>query len=309
VYYENLIMKSGVGLKSESGPDATIIDGAGGRCLECVHSSFGTSVEGFTLTHAGGYSAGAVWIFDQSNVEISGCVIRDNHTSYEGAGVQVQRYSHGYIHDNQFINNRSYHSCAIVVIVSSQAVITNNLFKNNVAEFLSGGIGINAASADIQGNFFIGNESVHGATIHVVHSGTFARIEHNSFVFNRGSSDGGSGIYAYSGGEMIAANNIFAFNEGRPAVLSNGGVMHLACNDFWENATDFQGVPNPIGVNGNMLTDPMICDPLSDDVALSAYSPCLTGTCGLIGANPVPACLGEIPGESMSWGEVKSQFR
>jgi hypothetical protein len=150
---------------------------------------------------------------------------------------------------------------------------------------------------------------VHGATIHVVHDATFARVEHNSFVFNRGSQDGGSGVYAYGGGQMIVANNIFAFNEGTPAVLSDGGVLQLGCNDFWDNTVDFAGIPNPIGVNGNILADPLVCDPLRDDVALSHYSPCLAGPCGWIGANPFPACTDAVPARNMSWGEVKASYR
>lgn len=309
VYAENISMKSGVQLRSAFGPEATIIDGLGGRCIECVQCAFGTLIEGFTLTNAGGYSAGAVWIFDYSNVEVAGNIIRDNNTSYEGAGVQIQRYSYGYVHDNQFIDNLSYHSCAMSVIVYSQAVIENNLFHNNVSQHLSSCIGINNAAATIRGNWFIENHAVYGAAIHAVHPPTYARIERNSFVFNHGVTGGASCLRVYGEAMMVVNNNIFAFNEGAPALDNDSSTMQLACNAFWENYAHVEGLPNPDGVNGNQIADPMVCDPLTENVALSIHSYCLNGPCGFIGANEVAGCTDAIPATTRSWGEVKTYFR
>ena len=260
------------------------------------------------LRHWAGNATG-VRIFDYSNVEVMNNIIRDNQTSYEGAGVQVQRYSQGYIHDNSFLYNSSLHSCAISVIVGSSATISDNLFRGNVSTFLSAGIGLNNSLTEITGNVFIENHSVHGATIHAVHSSTHTNIHHNSFIFNYGTSDGGSGIYVYSGATMIASNNIFAFNDGTPAILNNGGSLELHCNDIWQNDINYYGIPNPIGINGNIYEDPMICDPLRDNAALSEYSPCLFATCGIMGANPVPECSTAIPIETQSWGQVKAFYR
>lgn len=309
-YGENVVLTTGVRLESESGPASTIIDGHGDTCVQCIACGAGTAIVGFTLTNGGGDIAGGVYVFDHSDVEIAGNVIRNNVTTYEGAGVHVQRFSNAWIHDNQFLDNHSYHSCAIAVIVSSQALIERNLFRRNVSEFLTSAIGINTASVTIDGNWFIENEAVHGATVHVVWPGTFATVTNNSFVFNHGSSDGGSGVYAYLGATMNVSNNIFAFNEGTAAILgANNPVLTLACNVIWENDIDFYGIPNPFGSNGNANVDPLICSPLTDDVELSAYSPCLTGTCGVIGANGTPACTGAVPVEQQTWGQVKESYR
>lgn len=62
-YYENLIMESGIALRSMSGPEVTIVDGAGSRCIECSQCSQGTVIDGFTLRNAGGGSAGGVVTF------------------------------------------------------------------------------------------------------------------------------------------------------------------------------------------------------------------------------------------------------
>ncbi len=308
-YFENVTMKSGVRLVSADGPGATVIDGHGDSCVQFIRCGAGSAVIGFTLTHGGGDIGGGVYVYDESDVEIGGCIIRDNATTYEGAGVQIQRYAYAHIHDSQFLDNRSYHACAIVVIVGSRALVERNLFRGNVSEFLSAGIGINTASVQIRDNWFIANRSEHGATIHVVKTVSFATVVGNSFVFNEGSSDGGSGVYAYDGGNMTAEHNIFAFNRGTAAIYNRNGVLDLACNDIWENDVDYQGIANPVGANGNIGLDPLICDPLTDDVALSAYSPCLSAVCGVIGANATPACSDAVPVEQQSWGGVKNAYR
>jgi len=310
-YVENLVMVSGVWLCSASGPETAIIDGSGGDCcIRCNRCAPGTRIDGFTITNGGGYCAGGILIFDNSHVEVLKNIIRNNHTSYEGAGVQVQRYSYGYIHDNQFLDNLTYHSCAISVIVYSQATIENNLFKNNVSEFLSGGIGLNEASVEIAGNVFLYNKSVNGAAIHAVHPGTSANIHHNTFLFNRGTGGGGTGILVYDGATMFASNNLFGWNHGTPAVISDSySNLVLGCNDVWENDIDYFGIPDPTGTNGNVRIDPLVCAPLSDEAALSHYSPLLAGPCGYIGANPVPACWDQVPIEDLSWGQVKALYR
>jgi len=308
-YVENVVVPSAIRLRGISGPEVTIIDGNGDTCVQCIECQSGTLVEGFTLTGGGGDAAGAMWIYDYSHVEVANCIVRDNITSYQGAGIQVQRYSYGYIHDCRFLNNQTLHACAIVVIVHSIADIENNQFKDNVSDFLSAGVGVNMADVTISGNVFLFNHSVHGAVIHVVGPGTTALVSHNTFLFNHGASDGGSGIYAYSGAMMYAYNNIFAWNTGTPAVKCSNATMILGCNDVWENDIDYFGLPDPTGTNGNLRTDPLVCDPVTDDAALSHYSPLLAGPCGVVGANPTPDCDDAVPTVALSWSQVKTLYR
>ena len=306
-YEENVTMISGVALTGVAGAEATIIDGNNDFCILCNYCSVGTLIEGFTLADGGGHSGGGVRVFGNSHVEIANCVIRNNHTYYDAAGIVVQNNCYAYIHDNEFRDNVTLNSTAIAVIVNSEATIEHNLFRGNVSTFLSSCIGLNAARAWISGNVFMENQAVNGGTIHTSGGNTDATIENNTFLNNH-ATDGASGIYCYGGSSMIANNNIFAFNTGQPAV-KNDANLEAGCNDFWQNDAHYQGPGNIIGQNGNFIADPLFCDVSAESAALAETSPCLIGPCGVIGANPVPECDGPVVTEQMSWSLVKSMYR
>lgn len=73
--------------------------------------------------------------------------------------------------------------------------------------------------------------------------------------------------------------------------IRNAGVPFTAsCNDVWNCATGWWGIPDPTGTNGNFSQDPLFCDAPQGDFHLDAASPCLPGNhpagvnCGLIGS-------------------------
>jgi hypothetical protein len=307
-YTENVVMKSGVRLVSSDGPDLTIIDGDGDTCVSCVACGPGTLVAGFTLTGGGGDVAGGVYIYDHADVEVRNCIIRDMTVTFQAAGVLVQRDSYAVIHHNQFLNNAGPHTGAISVIVDSSAHIEANLFRGNEASIHTSCIGVNTADANIVGNVFIANESVHSGTIHVAQSGTFVNVENNTFIANH-NTDGASGVYAYAGAAASVDRNIFAMNTGMPAVRVNGAEMLVTCCDFWGNTADAVGMDDPIGQYGNIDLDPQLCDPDDGEAAVAYESPCLVADCGIIGANPVPACSGPVAVRSTTLTALKSIFR
>jgi hypothetical protein len=64
---------------------------------------------------------------------------------------------------------------------------------------------------------------------------------------------------------------------------------------------------------GDVVADPLFCDPENGDFTLSSQSPCLPGNhpdgvdCGLIGA--FGQGCGPVSIEKLSWGRIKGMYR
>jgi hypothetical protein len=307
-YVENVVMTSGVVLESSNGPELTVIDGDGDTCVSCVACGSGTTVAGFTLVGGGGDVAGGVYVYDHADVEVRDCIIRDQTVTFQAAAILVQRESYAFIHHNRFLNNTAPHTGAISVIVDSSADIQDNLFRGNAASIHTSCIGVNTADANITGNVFIANESVHSGTIHAAQPGTFLNVVGNTFIANHNTA-GASGVYAYLGAAASVDQNIFAMNTGMPAVRVENGSMLVTCCDFWANDADALGMDDPVGQYGNIDLDPLLCDPDDGEAAVADESPCLAAACGVIGANPVPACSGPVAIRGTTLTAIKSIFR
>jgi len=300
-YYENLTMKSGVALIGSAGAAGTTIDMGGGLGINFEQCGTGTRIIGLKLTNGGAYCGGGVRLYDNSHVEIADCHITDNHTTFEAAGIHVHDNSYANIHDNIFDHNTTVHSVCISVIVGSNADIVDNLFMFNTSEHLSAGVGIHSSHAYLEGNVFYRNASNNGSALRSWNGSM--EVYNNTFIFNSSRTEAAD-ISSRSASMTHMERNLFAFPESGPAVLSDIGV-NAYCNVFWNYETPVVG-PDPIvGENGNVIVDPMLCDADVEKAAVSVYSPCLTGSCGIIGANPDPGCTDAIPTSHMSWGDLK----
>ncbi len=310
-YFENLTMAGAVTLISKSGPRATTIYGNGNICINCEGCGPGTRISGFTITGGGSFAGGGIRVFGESSVEIDHNIVRNNRTEFEAAGVLVQRNSWADIHDNAFIENESFKTAALSVIVNSTATIHRNLFHSNRSSVFAGAVGVNEAMVRIFHNVFLDNLSGGiGGTIDI--TGSQATISNNSFLQNR-SDEGGTCVSLNTGSYSCAiVNNLAAYNFG-PTVVSFGGCQNISCNIYWENSENYVGDCRPPASAGNVETDPLLCDPSNYLAEVADNSPCLSSTCGVIGANPSPGCaaiaLKNLPPEETSWGSLKAIFR
>ena len=101
---------------------------------------------------------------------------------------------------------------------------------------------------------------------------------------------GGAGLYS-TGTPTTVSNTISAFNDGG---TGNANGMHitgaaiLSCNDVYGNTgSNYSGVADPTGSDGNISADPLFCNPTELDYRVDASGPCSpdnSGGCGLIGA-------------------------
>jgi hypothetical protein len=94
----------------------------------------------------------------------------------------------------------------------------------------------------------------------------------NSVLLYNDAPDG-AGLLADDNGALWARNTIFVGHGADPVVeVDAGGAALLTYNDFWQGAV-FDGLPSPIGANGNVSVDPMLVDPFGGDVHLQGASP------------------------------------
>jgi parallel beta-helix repeat protein len=290
-YHENVLLspaQNGVLLDSDAGPEFTVIDGSGATSVVSA-SSVGsqTKVVGFTITN--GHSAtGGGFILLSSQMTISNCIIVRNIAGAAGG----------------------------IYLSSSSATLTGNIIEDNQAPGGSGG-GIycdNSSNATITGNVIARNTcAAFGGGITVWVSSA-PLIQSNTIVANQAAL-GGGGIYVVRSSDPTLSRNIVAGNNvgGGVVVADLSSAAILGCDDVWSNLpTNFSGLPDPTGSQGNFSLDPQFCEPVSAlDLHLSPSSPCLATAsphgCSLVGA--LDLGCGATPGKRSTWGQIKTRYR
>jgi subtilisin family serine protease len=154
------------------------------------------------------------------------------------------------------------------------ASLTNSVLSANSAQFWGGGLNAQGTS----------NGTIGGNTV----------------TANEGTLSGGGGFYL-NNSSLALENNLVAFNTGGAGGNGVTGISStptFSCNDVFGNTgSDFSGVTDPTGSDGNISADPLFCGFDTGNYNLGTGSPCLpenSGSCGLIGALP-GGCGGEVP--------------
>jgi hypothetical protein len=93
----------------------------------------------------------------------------------------------------------------------------------------------------------------------------------------------GVGVVIEASGVRLEQNLVLSCDRG---VVIIGEASEIRCNDVWKNVTNWTGIADPTGVDGNISLDPLFCDRENDVFALRPRSPCLpeASSCGQIGA-------------------------
>jgi hypothetical protein len=152
-----------------------------------------------------------------------------------------------------------------------------------------GGVQLVASPAiALSGSVFTGNtSSIFGGTIYMTDAASADLV--NLTVANNSSANGSAGINIQNSLATVS-NTISAFNTGGGSgngINAVGGVVTLTCNDvFGNDGTNYAGVADPTGTDGNVSLDPLFCDAGAGDYRVSADGPCAPAQsgCGLIGA-------------------------
>jgi nitrous oxidase accessory protein NosD len=263
-YFENINFGGkAITVTSESGPQATIIDGGNANPVVFFISGEGRGsvINGFTLQNgrAGfdspGFGVGGGITVQQSSPTITNNVIRNNQAcggggigvgfgsplvqrntitgngatcnAEIGGGIIIGGASTAEILDNNISDNTSFFGGGIALNLAGTPIIKRNVIKGNDASGQGGGIWMmNGSDALIVQNLIVGNQSFTGAGIYfnVTLDTRGPILVNNTIVVNNASGSGSSGIFADGFySRTELTNNI---------IVAEPGQIGLHCGNF-----------------------------------------------------------------------------
>jgi len=205
------------------------------------HFEYAKTWEGDELQHGG-----AMYVKDTDNVSIDHCSFIANHAYLSGGAVYSTSSSptvtNSFFSGNKAghlpYNNDLYGYGGALCGVNSKSSVKNNVFFDNWASGMGGGISFDQSFPIIENNVFDGNDGPLGGAIGLLRSSLNSTIA-NNLIVNNFSMFFGAGI-AFVGVNATLANNTFA---GNMAPGAGGGAMYFnnECevgvynNIFWDN--------------------------------------------------------------------------
>jgi len=259
-YVENIdFLGKAVTLRSESGPEATVIDGGSpadpekGSCVMFVNDEGPDSIlEGFTLTNGtGSFYDGYVMRGGGVFCHIATPTIRGNvitrNEAYYGGGIGLKWFCHGLIEGNRIEANSAEMGGGIDCDGFSNPRIERNCVIGNTAVLNGGGITSQWGSEPtIRFTGLQGNSAMWGGGMSTGWDAE-ATLECCEIVGNRATENGG-GFYSHSAGVEVAVRLENCIVAGNRAVKGGGlDFDHdsqptvVGCTVFGNSAADKGG--------------------------------------------------------------------
>jgi len=149
-----------------------------------------------------------------------------------GGGVRINGGAPDVVSNDVVLNGSRYG--AGLDVVESEATLSRNLIRENVADGGGGGVRVNKGAPDVSGNEVVLNEAQYGAGLHV--EASEATLSRNVVSANEGKY--GAGLYVKYGAPLVQGNQILSntalvsddalrFEEGPGDVEGNGGGLLL----------------------------------------------------------------------------------
>jgi parallel beta-helix repeat protein len=232
-YIENInFIGKAITVRSGSGPLLTIIDGNHSNIVVTFNSGE-TSLSvlsGFTVTNGSPgfnpFSDGGGILISGAAPTITGNIITNNTSSFEGGGISVQNNGSPRIINNTISNNTANGFGGGIGVGFASPIIQDNIITNNTNSSSGGGIGIRGeSSAQILDNLISNNLASFGGGIELFASGAVL-IQGNTIRENRGVSSGG-GIDAVNFAPARIIQNVIVGNSS----FKGGGIA-------WSNPVD-----------------------------------------------------------------------
>jgi serine protease len=251
-YKENIDFHGkAIKVRSMSGPGRTIIDGGNINTVVNFASGEGAKsvLTGFTIQH-GSASFGAGVMLLLASPTIIGNTFRNNAEGSGGFGAGIGG------------NNAS-------------PVIERNTFLNNTCDtqFLSGVVSfVNTSSPLIINNIFVNNPC--RAVNMTLPTGTAPVVANNTMVNN---SVGVRVDARVPTSAQLYLNNIVYGNQTGLEVdfLSSGNEPTWTNNLVFQNTTNYSGISDQTGQNGNISVDPLFVDVTHHNFQLQSSSPAI----------------------------------
>ena len=168
-------------------------------------------------------SGGGIRAFDNANLVISNCIIRNNYGQNDGGGIYLYE-SYARISHNTIYNNHANNRGGGLIVRNHEAVITENLICDNYGKYGGGGITIYDCDLVLTNNIVCNNEvRDDGGGVEIYYSELIS--VNNTICFNIASR--GGGIYISDQTRPVFYNDIVWGNE---AIESGNQVYMLAFN-------------------------------------------------------------------------------
>ncbi len=207
-------LNKGIILRSDAGPDETILQWSGGGSVVVIDSNDGATLAGFTVT--GGSAQNGGGLFVAGDAVVVGCVVRGNTASNGGGAFLVGSPT---LSGVTFENNSADAGGAVCLGPDADAIIDNCTFSDN--------------SADTGGGVYVGPG---------VGAGTFAVVGAGSFEAN--TADRGGGMFVACGGvevdQSVFTSNS-AWNDGGAVELLDALPSTISGTRFENNNADARG--------------------------------------------------------------------
>lgn len=234
-------------------------------------------------------------------------------------GAAYLGYASAMFRGNLIQGNECYYDGGAIFTYTELDRVTfeGNVFRDNVAGDHGGAIAAwhtydyfgGDSWMDIRYNLFVGNvargedaEGVNGSGGAMHLGGAYGVVKNNTIVFNQGLPNCGEGGIGLDYGEpyylqeWIVERNIIAFNTTVGIGCTGRGTTDryvVRDNLLFGNTADL-GCGNTVcdstRVSGNIIADPLFCDPENGDFHLAPGSPALDYPGGWLGAFPGPGC-------------------
>jgi len=247
--------------------------------------------------HIGLERGGGVYVTDlnqTASLTMTGGEVTGNSARLSGGGVHLEAGSHSLtdvaISGNFQTPQATFMNGGGLYATAGAVTLDGVTFDGNTAQS-GGGLLLNLATeATVTSTVITNNQTlIFGGAFNLTSVAsaevTSVTIADNSCV------TGGAGFYA-TGSNVILNNTISAFNTGGTGTANGvyiaGGSATVGCNDvFGNDGSQYGGIADPTGSNGNISADPLFCDRAGGDYRVSPDGPCApdqSGGCGLIGA-------------------------
>ena len=266
----------GVVLKSENGPDFTIIDCEG---------SASEHHRGFDF-HSG----------EDSTAVVEGFTVQGGYVSSFGGAILCANGSNPTIANNMIINNQALNGGGGIGCTSSDPVLIGNFLTGNSADD-GGAIMLSNSNATISYNVLVKNQVLYEGGALSLWGGSNPVMVSNTIVSNTAGFTGGAMFICNSSPTLDKC--LVAFNHPNAIMCAVGcspSSPNLYCTNVFGNSGDWVGcIADQAGINGNFSLDPLFCDTANDNFHISVTSPCApaNSSCGeLVGALGV-ACATE----------------
>jgi hypothetical protein len=311
--------REGFILRSESGPEATILDAQRQNRVFFVDGLNDMEIDGFTVTGGlapefGDYWGGGIAIAHSHDV-IRNCIIENNEAHF-GGGIMTGGWGTLRIESCVIRNNTSLGKgggIAAWATQTNQTIIDCDIYGNTADG--GGGIYSGLAALTIENTVIVNNSATEGGGFYFREAWPTTVV---GCTVSANDSPGGSAAYFTASSAVSFERTIFGFNIGSTMFsLNSGSAPGVGCCDIFGNIGDPVGDAIPPGAvdNGhNIFSNPQFCNATwAPDPTVKETSPCLPGNhpnaaaCGLIGARQ--AGCGAVPVEATTWGGLKAKYR